>query len=188
MTQSKNIRTILGLCLALGAGAGCRDDAATTSPDEGGSEQAVTEDDTGDGADGMDAMGMAGAAAPALGTLECQPAPEGPAVCGGVTCADVSADQVLLCIVACCTADDTCGIQGRVDGQDATECMAELDAEADARCPDDAFVDGTEGIGCCTDDGMCGLIDPVFGLGCVERSEVYGVTLESQPCDDSAQE
>ena len=161
MKRNENTWSIPGICvltlLTLLAASGCREDIEPQT-EEDAAGQAITEDP---GDDSMGAGGSPGAE-PAVAQLDCKELPTDAVVCGGNTCDSPSGEQTMLCIVACCTADDTCGIRGMVANQNDTECTTELDAEPDPRCPDDAFVDGTEGIGCCLDDNMCGLIDPVF--------------------------
>lgn len=161
-------------------GAGCREDSAPASQDN-----AL---DTGSGGTMADDPANAAAGsggAPAVGSYDCD-LPTDAVVCGGMDCGESSEDQALICVAHCCTEDDACGLQVRIEGQKTTPCNAELDAVPDPRCPDDDFVDGSTGTGCCDDSGQCGLIDPVFGLGCVERSMVYGVELQSMDCDGEA--
>lgn len=63
----------------------------------------------------------------------------------------------LVCLVACCTADDTCGTR-RATLDNPTECTAE--AMPDPTCP--AYESGFSTLaGCCAPSGRCGVISGI---------------------------
>lgn len=178
--------THLGLALCLSV-LGCRSVEADEGTDQaiGGDEPSMTDTQASSMSSMDEGMAGGGATQPAAATaaLSCSSSVPDEISCGSSVCPIPNDYQIQFCIMPCCTEADTCGIHGTVSGQSPTDCMEEQEGEGDQRCPNDLFADGSEGEGCCTDTGDCGLIDPVFGLGCVERSTVLGVTLEPLRCD-----
>lgn len=89
-----------------------------------------------------------------------------PTVCGDARCPEPST-RGPLANVACCLADDTCGIRA---GVLSTVCATKHAAGGiDLACPTRSLPGAVTLQGCCRPEGRCGVMDPAGELGCVSE-------------------
>lgn len=131
--------------------------------------------------------GAPAAGAPDLTALapECDMTIPKTATCGEVECPAVTDELASgLCIVPCCTADDSCGTR-YATANDPTECL--VPAVADPACPaysGDALGMEVELEGCCAESGFCGAISTLSNA-CITSSTVLADLMPGDPCGDN---
>lgn len=104
--------------------------------------------------------------------------------CGGTTCPAPGMLAALTCTISCCV-DNQCGTRSAAEGM-VSDCAAP--AEPDPSCP--AYVgmgmggNGLELPGCCTPEGVCGVISSISNT-CITQSAILTDLQPGGPCDGS---
>ena len=88
---------------------------------------------------------------------------------GSQTCDPAKCDASPIGLSACCTNDGYCGYASNSVIPRSGCQRADAPGDADQSCPSGTLtVDGSDvtAQGCCRDNGRCGMLDTVAGLGC----------------------
>lgn len=165
----------------------------------GGSSEAIDEADGGPGpsaedrkADASTSTGTGGMAAPDFGQLfgdflpDCDPDIPMSATCGGEACPSSQFLAAGLCEVPCCAERDgepVCGTRNTTLGATTTCVATPPPAQQDERCASAAF-GNTELPGCCTENGVCGVISPLSQT-CITESVYITLPQTPVPCSES---
>jgi hypothetical protein len=173
---------MLGLSLAL-AGAGCGDDDGNQpSPDGGGGMAAAGRGGSGGAGSGGSGGGGTGGTTGGTGgmgmfMLTCDSSVPTTATCGGTQCPAVTGISAMTCNVPCCV-DDVCGT-ANTSAEFPRACS--LAPAADPSCPSVSVMGFLELPGCCTDQGVCGVISTISNT-CITESMFIDLPENPQPC------